>query len=190
VKREFFMDENINQNNLLNPPKGALGNFFLIGMMGSGKSYWAKQIAAASQRQWMDLDTIIEATAGKTISDIFATEGEAAFRLLEQKALQQTASHNNLIVATGGGTPCFFDNIDWMNTHGITVFINESIEVLVHRLQKEKAHRPLVSDTSDEKLYASLTERLAIREQFYKKAQHIVVGSKATVEDFVRHLHL
>jgi shikimate kinase len=182
--------ENMNQNNLLNTHQLASSNLFLIGMMGSGKSYWAKEIAAVTQRQWMDLDTIIEATAGKTISDIFATEGEAAFRLLEQKALQQTANHNNLIVATGGGTPCFFDNIDWMNAYGITVFINEPIEVLVHRLQKEKAHRPLVSDTSDEKLYASLTERLASREQFYKKAQHIVVGSKATVEDFVRLLHL
>lgn len=159
---------------------------FLIGMMGSGKSYWAKQLAAATQRKWIDLDTVIEQTAGKTISDIFATEGEAAFRLLEQNVLHKTANDNNLIVATGGGAPCFFDNIDWMNAYGVTVFINEPIGILVQRLQKEKAHRPLVSNTSDDELYASLAERLASRLQFYQKAQHTIIGSQATVEDFIK----
>jgi shikimate kinase len=161
-------------------------NLYLIGMMGSGKSYWAKQLAAATKRKWIDLDTEIEQTAGKTISDIFAIEGEAAFRLLEQKVLHQTASNNNLIVATGGGAPCFFDNIDWMNAHGVTVFINEPIEVLVHRLQNEKAHRPLVSNTTDDELYVSLAERLASRLQFYQKAQHTIIGSQATVEEFIK----
>lgn len=155
-------------------------------MMGSGKSYWAKQLAAATKRKWIDLDTVIEQTAGKTISEIFTREGEAAFRLLEQKVLHQTASDNDLIVATGGGAPCFFDNIDWMNAHGLTVFINEPIEVLVQRLQKEKAHRPLVSNTLDDELHASLTERLASRLQFYQKAQHTIIGSQATVEDFIK----
>lgn len=180
------MDVNINQNDSSNSPLVAWGNLFLIGMMGSGKSYWAKQIAEATQRKWIDLDTVIEQTAGKTISEIFATKGEADFRLLEQKVLQQTASDNNLIVATGGGAPCFFDNIDWMNAHGVTVFIDEPIEVLVQRLQKEKAHRPLVSNTSDDELHASLTERLASRLQFYQKAQHTIIGSQATVEDFLK----
>ncbi|MDI9366662.1 MAG: shikimate kinase [Flavobacterium sp.] len=159
---------------------------YLIGMMGSGKSYWAKQLAAATKCKWIDLDTVIEQTAGKTISEIFATQGEAAFRLLEQKVLQQTASYKNVIVATGGGVPCFFDNIDWMNVHGVTVFINEQIEVLVHRLKKGKAHRPLVSNTANNQLHASLTEKLASRLQFYQKAQHTVIGSQVTVEDFIK----
>jgi shikimate kinase len=183
------MDENINQSDSSNSSLGARGNLYLIGMMGSGKSYWAKQLATATKRKWMDLDTVIEQTAGKTISDIFATEGEAAFRLLEQKVLEQTASDKDLIVATGGGAPCFFDNIDWMNAHGVTVFIDEPIEVLVHRLQKEKAHRPLVSNTSDHELYVSLTERLASRIHFYQKAQHSVIGSQATIEDFIKLLN-
>lgn len=180
------MDKNTENKGFSNSPLGARGNLYLIGMMGSGKSYWAKQIASVSNRKWIDLDNVIEQTAGKTISEIFATEGEAAFRLLEQKVLHQTASDNNLIVATGGGAPCFFDNIDWMNNYGVTVFINEPIEVLVQRLQKEKAHRPLVSNTSDDELHASLTERLAGRLHFYQKAQHTIIGSQATVEDFIK----
>jgi shikimate kinase len=180
------MVENIENKGFSNPPLGARGKLFLIGMMASGKSYWAKRIAEATQRKWIDLDSVIEQTACKTISEIFAKEGEAAFRLLEQKVLQQTASDKNLIVATGGGAPCFFDNIDWMNAHGVTVFIFEPIDVLVTRLQKEKAHRPLVSNISDEELYLSLTERLASRLHFYQKAQHTIIGSQATVEDFIK----
>jgi shikimate kinase len=159
---------------------------FLIGMMGSGKSYWAQKIAAATSYNWMDLDVEIEKENGISISEIFKTEGEATFRLMEQKALNQLAKHSNIIIATGGGTPCFFNNIVWMNAHGVTVFIDEPIDVLVTRLQKEKAHRPLVSNISDEELHVSLTERLASRLHFYQKAQHTVIGSQATVEDFIK----
>lgn len=180
------MDENIKQKDFSNSPLGVRGKLFLIGMMGSGKSYWAQKIAAATNYNWMDLDVEIEKENGTSIKEIFETEGENTFRLMEQKALYQLAKHSNIIIATGGGAPCFFDNIDWMNAHGITVFIDEPIEVLVTRLQKEKAHRPLVSNTSDNELYVSLTERLASRIDFYKKAQHTIIGSQATVEDFIK----
>ena len=180
------MEGNNREKDFSNSPLGIRGKLFLIGMMGSGKSYWAQKIAAATNCKWIDLDTEIEVAVGKSISDIFETEGEHAFRIKEQQALHQTENDNNMIVATGGGAPCFFNNIDWMNEHGITIFINEPIDILVNRLQKEKAHRPLISSSSDEALHQSLTERLASRIGFYSKAQHTIIGSQATVTDFIK----
>lgn len=180
------MEGNDKQKDFSSSQLGVRGKLFLIGMMGSGKSYWAQKIAAATNSTWMDLDVEIEKENKTTIKEIFETEGEATFRLLEQKALHLLAKHSNIIIATGGGAPCFFDNVDWMNAHGVTVFINEPIDILVQRLQKEKAHRPLISNASDEALYQSLTERLASRIDFYSKATHTIVGSQATIDDFVK----
>ncbi len=180
------MNENLKNSEFSIFPLGANDIIYLIGMMGSGKSYWAKQIAATTNCKWIDLDTVIEQTVSKTISEIFATEGENAFRLLEQKVLHQTKHEHNLIVATGGGAPCFFDNIDWMNAHGTTIFIEEPIDILVKRLQKEKEHRPLISNASDAMLHQSLTARLTCRIDFYHKAKHKIIGSKATIDDFIK----
>lgn len=155
-------------------------------MMGSGKSYWAQQIAAATNLHWIDLDTDIEKRNGTTIKEIFETyEGEANFRLLEQKALHQLATYNNIIIATGGGTPCFFDNMEWMNAHGITIFIKDPVSILVQRLQAEKAKRPLISRSPNQALHQFLTEKLADRIDFYSKAQHTITGSQAIVADFI-----
>jgi len=96
---------------------------FLIGMMGSGKTYWAQQLAAAYHIDWMDLDSEIEKENLMTIKEIFETEGEENFRLKEQKALHKLARYQNIIIATGGGTPCFYNNMQWMNEHGITVLL-------------------------------------------------------------------
>ena len=163
----------------------AHSHIFLVGMMGSGKSYWAQQMAAATNLNWMDLDAEIEKETSITIKEIFETDGEAAFRLLEQKALHTTTLHNNIIIATGGGTPCFFDNMNWMNAHGTTIFINEPVNILVQRLQNEKAKRPLISNSDNEALHQSLTETLISRMDFYNKAQHTLVGSQVSVADFI-----
>ena len=153
-------------------------------MMGSGKSYWAQQIAAATNLSWMDLDAEIEKENSITIKEIFETEGETAFRLKEKKALHKLAEYDNIIIATGGGTPCFFNNMQWMNAHGITIFINEPINILVQRLQNEKAKRPLISASSNEGLQALLDNKLAERLPFYSQAKHSIIGSTATIADF------
>ncbi len=158
---------------------------FLVGMMGSGKSYWAQQIAAATQFGWMDLDAEIEKENAMTIKEIFETKGEETFRLIEKKALHKLAEHKNIIIATGGGTPCFFDNMAWMNAKGITIFINEPIGILVQRLQSEKGHRPLISSSSNDDLQHFLENKLAERLSFYSQAKHTIQGSKATVADFI-----
>jgi len=159
---------------------------FLIGMMGSGKSYCAKSIAKKLKLRAYDLDNLIEITEDLTISEIFAEEGEAYFRNLEAKVLRWFDGKKNFVLATGGGTPCFHDNIEWMNENGITVWLNEPVDVLVERLKPEKAHRPLISELTDDQLGVFLTKKLAERAPFYSKAKHAVAYSAMKEKDFIK----
>src|SRR5438105_2584493 len=111
---------------------------FLLGIMGSGKSYWAQRIAEKTNRDWMDLDQQIEKDTSMTISEIFAAHDENYFREKERDALQELSEFDNLIIATGGGAPCFHNNMQWMNEHGTTIWIDEPIDILAERLKKEK----------------------------------------------------
>lgn len=156
---------------------------FLIGMMGSGKTYWAQQLAAAYNIDWIDLDSEIEKENMMTIKEIFETEGEENFRLKEQKALHELTHHKNIIIATGGGTPCFYNNMQWMNEHGITVFINEPISVLAERLAKEKAHRPLIKNLNDDELENFLERKLAERIAFYNQAKFTINSQSFSIDD-------
>ena len=144
---------------------------FLIGMMGSGKSYWAQQLSAQYNIDWMDLDAEIEKETSLTIKEIFETEGEAFFRNKERDALHNLSSFQNIVIATGGGTPCFHNNMQWMNEQGTTIWIDEPIDVLVKRLVPEKAHRPLIKNLSDHELHTFLSHKLKEREPFYSQAK-------------------
>lgn len=141
-------------------------------MMGSGKSYWAQRIAEKTKMDWMDLDQQIEKDTSMTIREIFAVNGENFFRKKERDALQELSKYDNIIVATGGGTPCFHDNMQWMNERGTTIWIDEPIDILSARLRKEKEHRPLIKDLSEEELQQFLSRMLAERSPFYLQAQH------------------
>jgi|KBSMisStandDraft_5_1062788.scaffolds.fasta_scaffold618461_3 shikimate kinase len=157
---------------------------FLIGMMGTGKSYWAQRIAASKNIDWMDLDAQIEKEALMTIKEIFETQGEIYFRNKEKEALHQLTSFKNIVIATGGGTPCFHDNMKWMNKHGITIWIDEPIEVLAERLKKEKAHRPLIKDLNDEELLHFLSIKLSERSIFYSQCQHHLQAGTISAHSF------
>jgi shikimate kinase len=145
---------------------------FLIGLMGSGKSYWAKKLSAGLSIPAFDLDTEIEKLEGKTVAEIFETQGENYFRQAENKALKSFAHKNNFVLATGGGAACFYDNIEWMNKHGITIWIDDSPEIIAERLKKEKSHRPLIASISDEGLKDFLIEMRKKRKPFYAKATY------------------
>lgn len=145
---------------------------FLIGMMGSGKSFWAHKLSALFNISAFDLDDVIEKQAGKTISEIFETEGENSFRQIEQDCLHSFQQKDDFILATGGGTPFFFDNMDWMNEHGITIWIDEPIEIIANRLIKEKNHRPLIKNIPYDELLSFLINKREERKPFYSKAQH------------------
>ena len=163
---------------------------FLIGMMGSGKSYWAKQLATALQYELVDLDTVIEIENNATISEIFKMYGEQFFRNQETKYLRNFDTKNNVVVATGGGTACFNNNMQWMNEQGITIWIDEPIDVLVNRLVKEKAHRPLIKNLNDAELKYFLEQKLQQRKPFYSKAKYIISSKEDTTEKLIQLLNL
>lgn len=149
-------------------------HLFLIGFMGSGKSWWGRALAEHSGQPFIDLDAFVEASAGQSIAGIFAEAGETGFRLLEHDCLRRLATLPPAIVATGGGTPCFFDNMDWMNRQGRTAYLQTPPEVLFERLRTQREHRPLLRNLDDAGLQAFIRERLDAREPFYRQAQVIV----------------
>lgn len=147
---------------------------FLIGMMGSGKSFCSKKLAKKLKIPAFDLDTIIEMTEDLTIAEIFEEEGEEYFRKEEAKILRWFGEKKAFVLATGGGTPCFHKNMDWMNENGITIWLNEPVPVLVERLKTEKEHRPLLKDLSDDELASFLTNKIAERKLYYSMAKHTI----------------
>ena len=159
---------------------------FLIGMMGSGKSYWAQRLSEKREMDWMDLDQQIEKDTSLSIKEIFTSYGEEYFREKERDALHELSNYNNLIVAVGGGTSCFYNNIQWMNEHGITIWIDESVDILAERLKKEKAHRPLIKDLSDDELHNFLSNKLAERSPFYSQAQYHLQGTNISDSSFAK----
>lgn len=157
---------------------------FLLGMMGAGKSYWCKKLASKIRSGAYDLDYIIETAEEKTIAEIFEEDGEDHFRKAEAKILRWFGEKKSFVVATGGGTPCFHDNMKWMNKHGLTVWIDEPVDTLVERLLKEKDHRPLISKLSDEELHHFLAGKLDDRMQFYSQSQYHLRGDKINERTF------
>lgn len=143
---------------------------FLIGYMGCGKSTLGRNLAKRCDIEFIDLDDYIESKAGKKIREIFADEGEAAFRELERRTLVEVSGRDNVLVACGGGTPCFGDNMALMNERGLTVLLQASHERLLERLKRGRAKRPLIANLSDEELDAFITEQLAKRMPHYSKA--------------------
>lgn len=161
---------------------------FLTGMPGSGKTYWLQPLADALAFASLDLDTVIEESSGMSISEIFEQYGEAHFRNLERaaldKALQQ--KQKNWVIATGGGTPCFFDNLRRMKASGIVVYLKKDIGDLVSHLCENVQVRPLLNN--DEKRAVILRALLTERERTYEQADLIIDAAKLTLPIFVSHL--
>ena len=157
---------------------------FLIGIMGSGKTYWAQRLADHLNIDWIDLDQQIEKVTDMPVRDIFATKGEEYFRLKEKETLRQFAGIHNIIISTGGGTPCFHHNMEWMNDNGITIWLNVDSGILAERLIRKKYKRPLISQLDDEEIQEFIENKIKEREPFYSKAKYQVTGSEITLEDF------
>ncbi|MCM1504869.1 MAG: shikimate kinase [Muribaculum sp.] len=143
---------------------------FLIGYMGCGKSTLGRTVSALTGWQFIDLDNYIEQRFHRTVKDIFAEYGEEGFRKRERAMLQEVADFEDVIVACGGGTPCFFDNMDWMNARGTTVFLDTSIDKLHKRLMRGRHKRPLIADKNDEELLQFIQAALESRMPYYSRA--------------------
>lgn len=149
-------------------------HIFLLGFMGCGKTHWGRLLAEKTAMPFLDLDDWITQNAGKSIAHIFAEKGESGFRVLERDALQALADLPASIIATGGGTPCFFDNLDWMNEIGTTIYLNTSPTLLAERLHREKEFRPLLAKVQDDDLQDFIAKKLAERERFYLQAKVVL----------------
>jgi len=150
--------------------------------MGAGKTTFGKRLADAIAYRFVDLDEEIIANAECTIVDFFQQYGEEAFRRKEREVLQNFLTGNDLVIAIGGGTPCYADNMKLMNANGLTVFLDTPLEILVKRLLAEKQRRPMLKDVEDEKLPGFIREHLASRMACYLKAEIRVVGDKGCDE--------
>ena len=158
---------------------------FLIGYMGSGKTTVGKLLAKRLGYDFIDMDKHIEEKEFKTVSQIFAERGETEFRLIEQKCLHEVAKFENTVISTGGGAPCFFDNIKFMNEHGFTVYLKLTPAELTNRLETSHANkRPLLAERKGEELLQFIAEGLSKREPFYEQASYSVPGNnEAIVEE-------
>ena len=146
----------------------------LIGYMGAGKTTVGKALSKAMGLQFYDLDWYIESRMRKTVPQIFAERGEEGFRLIEHNMLHEVAEFEDVIVSCGGGTPCFFDNMDYMNGQGDVIYLKADPEVLYKHLLMGKTERPLLKNKTPEQLIAFIKEQLEKREPFHTKAKHVL----------------
>lgn len=160
-------------------------NIYLIGYMGSGKTTLGMRLARLLDMQFIDMDKYLEHRQQRSIPDIFREEGENAFRIIERQTLHELAARSNQVVATGGGSPCFFDNMDTMNASGTAIYIKVSAAELARRLAHSREERPLVKGKSGEELRALIVEMLNKRTPFYSKAKLTVEGDRLTAEDIL-----
>jgi len=142
--------------------------------MGSGKTTVGRALAKELGMQFYDLDWYIESRRRKTVPQIFAERGEEGFREIERYMLHEVAEFEDVIISCGGGTPCFFDNMDYLNQQGDVIWLKADPEVLYKHLLMGKTERPLLKGKSPEELMAFIRGQLEQREPFYAKARYVV----------------
>jgi shikimate kinase len=142
--------------------------------MGAGKTTIGRALAKELGITFYDLDWYIESRRHKTVAQLFAELGEDGFRKIEHNMLHEVAEFEDVIISCGGGTPCFFDNMDYMNQQGQVVWLRSTPEVLEKHLRMGKTERPLLKGKTADELLAFIKEQLAQREPFYNKAQYIL----------------
>ncbi|MCX6294219.1 MAG: shikimate kinase [Sphingobacteriales bacterium] len=143
---------------------------FLIGFMGTGKSHWGEIWASRHNLTFIDLDVEIEKKNGLSIEEIFEKKGEDFFRDAETNSLLEMEQYDNCIIACGGGTPCFKNNMDWMNENGITVLLNSTPSKILENIINDHKERPLLKKINKGELLFFIEMKLKERIDFYNKA--------------------
>lgn len=163
---------------------------YLIGFMGSGKSTFGKKLAESLEWPFFDLDIVIEQKEGKSISELFRTIGETHFREIESKTLRDFAHHKfPFVLATGGGTPCFHHNMEWMNQNGLTLFLDIPISELLDRLIGSDSQRPIIQGMNPEKIKEEITNLHSKRRVFYLKAASRLASNKVDMNEVIHMLN-
>lgn len=165
LKKQLQNKGNTKQNTL---------RILLIGYMGAGKTTIGKALSDEMNIPFYDLDWYIEARMHRNIKQLFEERGEEGFRKIEQAMLHEVAENENVIIACGGGTPCFFDNMDYMNRQGTTVYLKAIPEVLYAHLKMGKTIRPLLLGKTEEEIGQLIVRQVAERESYYLKAKYVL----------------
>lgn len=172
-KEVYLLD---NYNNMAKP-------VFLVGYMGSGKSTVGKKLATKLKCSFIDMDQTIEDMTGKSIESIFNTDGEDAFRQLEHSVLISLLTRKDSVISTGGGTPCFFDNMVMMNKLGLTIYLKMHPDSLAKRILESGTKRPLLQRITPDQLPAYINRHLKERETFYSKAHLTIKGENLKIDE-------
>jgi len=159
---------------------------YLIGYMGCGKTTLGKKLSKHLGLQFIDMDYYIEKRNCKTVPQLFEEFGEEGFRQRERKALEELSEFTDIVIATGGGAPCFFDNIDLMNNTGKTIYLNIHPKILAGRLLKSKTERPLIKGKSREELVDFIDKTLRKRNEFYKQANHEITRPDVDLDEVAK----
>lgn len=149
---------------------------YLIGYMGSGKSTIGRLLAEQMQLDYIDFDKNIEEEAGKTITQLFDEFGEDKFRQLEHEYLKRLLVKENIVISLGGGTPCFYNNIELINNSGTSIYLEMDVDSLAKRLSRAKNKRPLIRDLNDTELKYFIETNLEKRKAIYEQAKYTVQG--------------
>lgn len=158
---------------------------FLIGYMASGKSTAAKKLASKLGLKALDLDAEIVKSSGMSIPEIFKSKGEKAFRKMEQTELRKWIEKDDYVMACGGGTPCFFESMDEMNTAGVTIYLQMSPKAVVDRVQSSKEERPILKGMREDKMLEKVEFQIKKREPFYTRAQWTINGVNLDLDELV-----
>lgn len=158
----------------------------IIGYMGAGKTTVGRALAAELGIEFYDLDWYIESRMRKTVKQLFDEVGEEGFRKIEHNMLHEVAEFENVVISCGGGTPCFFDNMAYMNLQGDTVYLKASPEILYKHLKMGKSVRPLLLNKTPEEVQVFITEQLANREPYYSRAKYTVNVNLVDNHDKIR----
>jgi shikimate kinase len=159
---------------------------YLIGFMGSGKTYWGHQLSQKLKLPFFDMDEQVVNSEAKSINEIFESYGEEYFRLKEKGILHViTETHSSFVMACGGGSPCYFNNIDYMNQAGTTVWLNTPSNVLFQRLLTEKDKRPLLKGLSDGQLKSYIIKKFSDRKIYYEQAQVAIDDENISLDHFI-----
>lgn len=149
---------------------------FLIGFMGSGKTTLGRALEQTTPLKFIDLDDYVESRLGMTVSECFANYGQQRFREAERDALVAVSSMDDVVIGCGGGTPCFFDNMEYMNSHGTTVWLDASLERLYERLSVAMDHRPLLRGKLPKELRDYIADSMQERTPYYSRSHYMLAS--------------
>ncbi|MCB0578941.1 MAG: shikimate kinase [Phaeodactylibacter sp.] len=163
---------------------------FLIGFMGSGKSFTGRRLAQQAGMRFVDLDEWVENKEGRSIRAIFGEKGEPYFRKAERDALRDMLQFPDVVVSCGGGTPCFHQNMPWMNEQGVTIYLRAPVSLLARRLAGQQGHRPLLDKMGRHEMEAFIRSKLEEREPFYMESSIVYEQrhkEEPVAENLLRH---